>query len=99
MEKNYGCPHWHSVKDVVALKCPCHGDFHPCLLCHEDKYARAPERWKKELWEDEEAILCRMCGTSMTIGDYMRGNSACPECNAGFNPGCKDHWHLYFVMD
>ena len=70
-KQNYGCAHWHSEKDVVALKCPCHNEFHPCLLCHEDKYGIPPERWPEESWAQEKAILCRVCETALTIADYM----------------------------
>lgn len=96
--EGYGCVHWKSEKDVVALLCPCHREFYLCLLCHKDKYGVAPERWKRDLWECEKAILCRVCEYKMTIEDYMACDSSCTKCGAEFNPGCKDHWPLYFDM-
>lgn len=99
MKKEYGCIHWHSERDIVALKCPCHQEFHPCLSCHEDKHGTLPERWPEESWNAEKAILCRACDTAMTIADYMTSGSVCPHCKAEFNPGCKNHWHLYFEME
>jgi uncharacterized CHY-type Zn-finger protein len=97
-KQNYGCAHWHSEKDVVALKCPCHNEFHPCLLCHEDKYGIPPERWPEESWAQEKAIWCRVCETALTIVDYMTCNSTCPKCGVAFNPRCRNHWPLYFAM-
>jgi uncharacterized CHY-type Zn-finger protein len=98
-KQNYGCAHWHSEKDIVALKCPCHNEFHPCLLCHEDKYGIPPERWPEESWAQEKAILCRVCETALTITDYMTCNATCPKCGVAFNPRCRNHWPLYFAIN
>jgi uncharacterized CHY-type Zn-finger protein len=97
-QQNYGCAHWHSAQDVVALKCPCHGEFHPCLFCHEDKHGTVPERWPKETWTHERAIVCRVCDTALTIAEYMTCHATCPQCSAAFNPCCQNHWPLYFAM-
>ena len=45
-----------------------------------------------------EAILCGACGATLTIRQYMQGDSCCPACGAHFNPGCRSHYHLYFQM-
>jgi uncharacterized CHY-type Zn-finger protein len=29
----------------------------------------------------------------------MNSGSRCTQCGEGFNPGCKNHWDLYFEVD
>jgi uncharacterized CHY-type Zn-finger protein len=88
------CVHYHSDKDVVALKFRCCGRYFPCFQCHADIESHAPERWPQSDW-DTKAVLCGVCRKEMTINTY-RATSDCPACGADFNPGCADHAHLYF---
>jgi uncharacterized CHY-type Zn-finger protein len=36
------------------------------------------------------------CSVEMTIREYLECESRCPACGAGFNPGCRNHYHFYF---
>jgi uncharacterized CHY-type Zn-finger protein len=47
---------------------------------------------------DARAILCGGCGQQLTIRDYFACDSACPRCRRQFNPGCANHYHLYFDL-
>ena len=96
--RTYGCKHWSSPLDIVALKCSCHGEFHACLSCHADVHNRPPAPWPRRLWDTEKAVKCRACDHEMTITAYMACDSACPSCDGAFNPGCRKHWPLYFDM-
>ena len=41
------CTHYHTEKDIVAIKFKCCDRYYPCYLCHEE-YADHPiERWAK----------------------------------------------------
>jgi len=91
-----GCGHWRTERDVVAIKFPCCGEFYACHDCHTVCADHPPEIWPQDSWASEKAILCRACNTVLTIADYMAADSICPHCGAAFNPGCKNHWHLYF---
>jgi uncharacterized CHY-type Zn-finger protein len=95
--QTYGCAHWKTQKDIISIKCPCHNKFLPCLSCHQEKYDSVFKPWPKDSW-GEKAILCRACKTTLTITEYMKCNSTCPKCGAEFNPGCKNHWPLYFEI-
>ncbi|MBS1703101.1 MAG: hypothetical protein JST12_15655 [Armatimonadetes bacterium] len=91
----FECAHWHGPTDVVALKFPCCGTFWCCWDCHEALAGHPAQRWS-ETDQDEEAILCGACGHRLTIREYLEGESQCPNCGHGFNPGCRSHRHLYF---
>ena len=51
-------------------------------------------------------MLCGKCGLLLTIDGYLRCGSVCaaqrPEgavgCGNQFNPGCRNHWPLYFEL-
>jgi uncharacterized CHY-type Zn-finger protein len=56
----------------------------------------AVETWP--LNSDEAAVLCGVCGTAMSIQQYMNCANECPACTARFNPGCRNHYHFYFEI-
>lgn len=89
------CIHYATPLDVIAIKFPCCGEFYPCHLCHAGSAAHPAEQWPAEA-QDEQAVLCGVCGHLLTIAEYARAE-ACPSCAAPFNPGCKLHWTLYFT--
>jgi uncharacterized CHY-type Zn-finger protein len=91
-----GCGHWRTERDIVAIKFPCCGEFYACFDCHAALTGHAPGRWPETAWQTEKAILCRACKTAMTIAAYRDSGNTCPSCGSAFNPGCKNHWHLYF---
>jgi uncharacterized CHY-type Zn-finger protein len=91
------CVHYHSPIDIIASRFPCCDTYYPCFECHNEVADHLPTRWHKDQ-VDEKAILCGACGHQLTIHEYVTGNSACPVCSAKFNPGCQNHYHLYFDL-
>lgn len=89
------CVHWHSQLDVIAIKFKCCDKYYPCFSCHEEEADHSHEVWPTEEF-DSKAILCGVCGHEMTIQEYMDADNTCPKCQASFNPGCSNHYHLYF---
>src|SRR5712664_1780871 len=89
------CVHWHSAVDIVAIKMRCCRVYWACKDCHVALAGHAIAVWGRGEWE-ERAVLCGACGVEMTIREYMDCESRCPGCGAGFNPGCRGHWHFYF---
>lgn len=91
------CRHYHSDKDIIAIKFKCCDTYYPCHLCHQETADHPPEIWGKQQRE-EKAVLCGCCGYEMSIREYMECDSCCPECTADFNPGCALHYELYFEV-
>ncbi|MBM7587063.1 putative CHY-type Zn-finger protein [Bacillus pakistanensis] len=89
------CKHYHTERDIIAIKFKCCDTYYPCHLCHEECADHKALTWPKEEW-NEKAILCGNCGEELTINEYMNSKSTCPNCSASFNPGCQLHYHLYF---
>ena len=98
IDRQTRCVHWHSALDVIAIKFKCCGKYYPCFSCHEEAADHEPEVWPKTAFS-EEAILCGVCGHELSIDEYMESGNTCPNCSAGFNPGCSNHYHLYFETD
>lgn len=92
------CVHWHSALDVIAIKFKCCNKYYPCFSCHEEDADHQHQVWPKTGF-DEKAILCGVCGHELSIKEYMASDNTCPNCRAGFNPGCSNHYHLYFETD
>ena len=46
---------------------------------------------------DADAVLCGVCGTVLTVAEYVDCDDRCPECDAEFNPGCRRHYDYYFA--
>ena len=104
------CAHWDSALDVVALRFGCCGVFSPCHACHAATADHDPELWPRPRFDDP-AVLCGVCGTTLSARAYLDGDSegrspsasratpdddACPACGAAFNPGCRRHRDRYF---
>lgn len=89
------CAHYASDRDVIAIRFPCCDEFYPCFECHEAVTDHEPERWPSERF-DEPAVLCGVCGETLTIRTYLDCEHSCPSCDAAFNPGCANHYELYF---
>lgn len=95
VDQHTRCKHYHKDVDIIAIKFKCCQTYYPCYKCHEEHANHPAETWEKEDF-NQKAILCGQCGTEMTIQGYFNSNSVCPHCNSSFNPGCKNHAHLYF---
>jgi uncharacterized CHY-type Zn-finger protein len=91
------CAHYHSPRDIIALRIKCCSAWYACKDCHDALAGHALERWPRAEW-DERAVLCGVCGTEMRIREYLANADACSTCKAKFNPGCRDHQRFYFEM-
>ena len=92
------CAHYDGDRDVIAIQFACCGVYYPCFKCHRATTAHAPTRWPAER-KHEPAVLCGVCGTTLSALDYRSADHACPHCGAAFNPGCLAHWNRYFAFD
>ncbi|WP_373520866.1 CHY zinc finger protein [Aquiflexum sp.] len=95
IDKHTRCLHWHSQLDIIAIKFKCCEKYYPCFSCHEEEADHEHKVWPKSEY-GEKAILCGICGNELSIKDYMDSDNTCPHCQSGFNPGCSNHYHLYF---
>jgi len=92
------CIHHREPRDVIAIRPPCCNAYYPCDRCHEETAAHQMARWPRDQWS-ERAVLCGVCGRTMTIADYLRCGHECPWCTAVFNPRCGAHWDRYVILD
>jgi len=90
------CTHYHSEKDIIAIKFKCCNHYYPCYQCHKEFTNHTCERWKREEFETK-AVLCGHCKAELTIQEYL-DSSSCPSCHHPFNEKCALHYHLYFEM-
>ncbi|MFJ7972708.1 CHY zinc finger protein [Psychrobacillus sp. NPDC096389] len=88
------CKHYHTEKDIIAIKFKCCDRYYPCYKCHEEDTDHKIDRWPKEQF-DELAILCGKCQTELTVHQYM-DTASCPHCQATFNERCSAHYPIYF---
>jgi uncharacterized CHY-type Zn-finger protein len=89
------CVHWHSELDIIAIKFKCCDKYYPCFSCHEEEADHEHQVWPKSEF-GEKAILCGVCTRELSIQEYMDSDNTCPHCSSSFNPGCSNHYHLYF---
>ena len=89
------CAHYNSERDLIAIKFKCCGKFYACIQCHHETTDHAPVVWPRSEF-DVKAILCGNCQSTLSIAAYISCNNTCPSCQAAFNPGCANHYHLYF---
>ena len=97
VDANTRCAHYHGAQDVVALRFKCCGRWYPCRLCHDASERHAAAVWPRHE-RGERAVLCGACGYRLRIAEYLSAGSKCSCCGAAFNPGCANHYHLYFEM-
>jgi len=88
------CAHYATERDVVALRFACCEAYFPCFRCHETAVNHEAERLPVD--SSVSAVLCGVCGAELTPREFVNGEHRCPECDAAFNPGCADHYDLYF---
>jgi uncharacterized CHY-type Zn-finger protein len=91
------CRHWHSPLDIIAIKFKCCNTYYACYECHREMADHKPEVWTKDE-RAEKAILCGVCKTELSIGEYFDSSNLCPHCGSAFNPNCSKHYHLYFEV-
>ena len=91
------CRHYHSELDVVAIKFKCCGRWYPCFECHQSEADHLADVWPESEF-DTRAVLCGACGYQLSIEEYFHCANRCTVCAAAFNPGCAQHYHLYFEL-
>ena len=91
------CAHYHSERDIIAIRFKCCDRYYPCHACHDAIAGHAARQWSKAEFE-QLAVLCGACGVELSIRQYMNCESTCPDCGAGFNPNCALHYELYFEI-
>jgi uncharacterized CHY-type Zn-finger protein len=92
------CMHWHSPLDIIAIKHFCCDKFYACISCHDACEAHKSDVWPRDR-RNERAVLCGNCKYVLTVEGYIKSGSKCTACGSAFNPGCKNHWGLYFEVD
>jgi uncharacterized CHY-type Zn-finger protein len=97
LDANTRCLHYHSPADIIAIKMICCETYYACFDCHSALADHSAQVWPRSLWH-HQAVLCGVCGTEMTVFEYMESANRCPGCAASFNPGCRNHYPLYFEM-
>jgi len=90
------CSHYRSELDVIAIKLRCCGEYYACKDCHDVLADHHLEPWPRDEF-DSLAVLCGVCGSELSIAAYLASGNACPNCGAGFNPGCRNHHRFYFA--
>src|SRR3982750_2846381 len=91
------CAHYHSDRDIVAVKFKCCDTFYACILCHEELAGHRPVVWDKNE-RNTHAIFCGECQNTLSIAEYLGCGNLCPLCGAAFNPSCATHHHLNFEL-
>lgn len=92
------CTHWHSDRDIIAIRHKCCGEYYACISCHEALAGHAAEVWPKNEQQGKKAVLCGRCHRELTVVEYLACENVCPGCKAAFNPGCAFHYELYFEV-
>ena len=95
LDEETRCQHYHSERDVIALKCFACQKYYPCFLCHDRYEDHAFLAYPMSRSKDR-VVLCGHCRTGLTISQYLGCEDACPICTHPFNPGCKKHRSIYF---
>jgi uncharacterized CHY-type Zn-finger protein len=91
------CAHYHSERDIVAVRFKCCDEFYACIHCHKELAGHVPVVWGKGERETH-AIFCGNCRKTLSIAEYLDGRNCCPFCGAAFNPHCAQHYDLYFEL-
>jgi len=91
------CVHYAGRLDIIAVKFRCCGRWYPCFECHAAAEIHETQTWPKTQF-NEKAILCGACGLQLSINEYFACSFTCPSCASQFNPGCADHYELYFEV-
>jgi len=92
------CRHYHTDRDVIAIRFRCCDEFFPCFKCHTACVDHDAEQWPRERF-DAKAVVCGVCGTTLSVRAYLNCDHQCPNCGAEFNPGCRRHADRYFSVE
>lgn len=92
------CIHYHLDLDVIAIKFKCCEKYYPCYKCHEETELHQLTRWAKHDLDTVPVILCGECKAEWSFKQYSQ-QPWCLGCLAKFNPGCCNHYSIYFDVD
>ncbi|ORY67788.1 CHY zinc finger family protein [Pseudomassariella vexata] len=92
------CSHWHSERDIIAIKHKCCGEYYACISCHEALADHPNQVWPKGEQGIAKGVLCGNCHHELTIVEYLGSGNRCTKCAAEFNAGCRLHYDLYFEV-
>ncbi|MBV9419283.1 MAG: GNAT family N-acetyltransferase, partial [Alphaproteobacteria bacterium] len=95
LDEQARCAHWRSKLDIIAIRMKCCETYYACKDCHDALAGHDAAVWPRGEW-DTKAVLCGACGEELSVWQYLDCNNVCPACGAGFNPGCRNHYHFYF---
>ena len=95
LDEQTRCSHYNGPLDIIAIKFKCCDKWYPCHECHSEAAGHEAKIWPLDEMK-ERAVLCGSCGYQLLIDEYFTCENSCPNCGAGFNPGCSKHYHLYF---
>ena len=98
LDEHTRCLHYHSSKDIVAIRMKCCNEYYACIHCHTEQAGHVAAVWPMKEF-GTNAVLCGECYQEMTIFGYLKSENQCPFCKAEFNPGCSNHYHYYFEID
>ena len=89
------CTQYHTPLDVIAIKMKCCRTYFTCKGCHDALADHPQEPWSRKD-RAQAAVLCGVCGSELTIAQYLGSSEHCPVCGAPFNPRCREHHAYYF---
>ncbi len=98
VDQHTRCTHYHSIKDIIAIRMKCCNKYYACIDCHSETAGHSASIWSVTEF-DSKAVLCGGCHTEMTIAEYLQSNHQCPFCKANFNPACSNHYKYYFASE
>ncbi len=96
-DNNARCAHYHQSNDIIAIQFYCCREFYACYDCHQALAGHCAQAWPQEEF-NHGAIFCGQCKGLISIEDYLNCGASCPQCAAAFNPYCRKHWPLYFLV-
>jgi uncharacterized CHY-type Zn-finger protein len=91
------CAHYRAELDIIAIRMKCCGVYYARKDCHQALADHPTQIWPQEGW-NQPAVLCGACGYQLSIAHYMASGYRCPNCDAAFNLGCRNHYQFYFAQ-
>ena len=98
LDSDTRCAHYHTDRDVIAIRFACCGTYYPCFQCHAACADHPADQWPRDQFQ-RAAVLCGVCGTELSVRSYLDADHECPSCEAAFNPGCRNHADRYFAVE
>lgn len=94
LDQEYRCIHYHTVLDIVGLKCARCQVYYACYHCHDTLQDHAFEPTDHK---ETYPVICGHCRQLLRRSEYECGS--CPFCFSPFNPSCHKHQDIYFSKE